>query len=131
LLAIRTCAHGLADASAFSLALGRRYMEGPLPDPWINNVVGNCMLFAHLMAGRHAEAAAVPWEDVKGDHDARATSTEIYRLCLRGLSCAQRLLLPKPSPVIRRQVWWCDRGELQPQCGSHSMLAHQIYELDR
>ena len=133
-LAMRTCVHGLADASASSLALGRRYMEGPLPDPWINNVVGNCMLFAYLMAGRHAEAAAVPWEGLTGDHDAQATSTEIYRLCLRGLCCSQRLLFAEAESCYQQAslVAVRDRG---PNSSLNAvptvLLAHQIYELDR
>lgn len=133
-LAMRTCVHGLADASAASLAFARRYMEGPLPDPWINNVVGNCMLFAHLMAGRHAEAAAMPWEDLSGDHDAQATATKIYRLCLRGLSCSQRLLFAEARSCYREAslVAVRDRG---PNSSLNAiptvLLAHQAYELDR
>jgi len=133
-LAMRTCAHGLGDASASSLALARRYMEAPLPEPWINNAVGNCMFFAHLLAGRHAEAAAVPWEDLTGDHDTRATSTEIYRLCLRGLSCSQRLLFAEAWSCYQEasRVAARDRG---PNSSLNAiptvLLAHQVYEMDR
>lgn len=133
-LAIRTCALALGDASAASLALARRYLEAPLPQPWIHNAVGNCMHFACLMAGRHAEAAAVPWEDLTGDPDTRATSTEIYRLCLRGLSFSQRLLFAEARSCYQEAslVAARDRG---PNSSLNAiptvLLAHQAYELDR
>jgi LuxR family maltose regulon positive regulatory protein len=133
-LAMRACVHGLADASAASLALARRYMEGPLPNPWINNVVGNCMLFARLMAGRHAEAAAMPWEDLSGDHDAQATATKIYRLCLRGLSCSQRLLFAEARSCYQEASLMAvrDRGANSSLSAIPAvLLADRAYELDR
>ena len=133
-LAIRAAVEGHSDASGQSLAIARRYMEAPLTDAWASNAVGNCMIFGHLMAGAHDQAEQVHWFEFTGQQGLRQTSTQIYRLALRGMSLSQRLRFAdaricfEEAAVIAAR----DRGPgsslaVLPQV----FLAHQCYELNR
>ena len=84
-LAIRAAIVGLSDKAEAAFVLGQRYMQDPLEDPWITNSVGNCLAFAHIMSGRHEEVDRMPWLPMAPGSYVRASSAQIYRLCLTGI----------------------------------------------
>lgn len=133
-LGIRTAVVGLSDNADAARELGERYMQHPLEDPWINNAVGNCLLFAHIMTGRHEEVDRMPWYPMAPGSYVRASSAQIYRLCLTGLSCSQRMKFREADAYFQQatEIANRDRGAKSSLAAIPAVLhAHQLYELDQ
>lgn len=90
--AIRALLAALRDDAQGALQLAEACLSQPLSDdPWMLNVLGNVVRFAHWKSGDLERLYATPWIPYSADENRRYPLSSVYRQCLLGLAELQQM----------------------------------------